>query len=565
MLPFHHLLLSLLLPRLTTNPINPSSPSHSHHQYPVPRLYTPNTTSPDVLESFTSLSIELSSFPSYAGNLSHPNYFSKTLLTNLAHLSGSPPYIRVGGNTQDYALYSPSLTVALNGTINPARSPDYPTSLTIGPSFFESYLTLGDNIRYTHGLNFGLGGNISHHPQAWISLLETVGLVCDVLTKGNGTKLYMWQYGNEPDLYSTSAQGPVRSREEWDEVRYVRDWRNGTAAIERVVRERCPELGGGRGRYLGPDFGGVGNRLSARKAWEVGLNEGGEIGLFSTHKFISGAATPGVTLQHTLLNHTVTKRSVDAHVVEYDAIRAKDPSVPPLVFGEANSLYNQGRPGLSNTFGAALWGVDFQLYSASVGFKRVHMHQGTNYRYAAWQPVETEIATKGTKAPYYAAVFVAAALGDLVRRSARVLSLSPDGSTAGSEHEAVYGVYTHAGSVLARLVVVNMRGYNTTVSGDGLEPYPPSDVPERPVREYTFQMDWWGDCDRKIAVRRLMANGSDAITGISYDGWTYDWEADEGRPVRLGNVTVGETVEVHGGLVSVKVPDSSAVLLDFEG
>ena len=80
------------------------------------------------------------------------------------------------------------------------------------------------------------------------------------------------------------------------------------------------------------------------------------------------------------MNHTNTRRSVDAHIVEYDKIRGADPAAPPLVFGEANSLYNQGKPGLSNTFGAALWGVDFNLYSASVGFKRVHMHMGTNFR-----------------------------------------------------------------------------------------------------------------------------------------------------------------------------------------
>jgi hypothetical protein len=81
------------------------------------------------------------------------------------------------------------------------------------------------------------------------------------------------------------------------------------------------------------------------------------------------------------MNHAVTKRSVDAHVEEYNTVLSQSSDhVPPLIFGETNSLYNQGRPGLSNTFGAALWGLDFNLYAASVGFKRVHMHMGTNYR-----------------------------------------------------------------------------------------------------------------------------------------------------------------------------------------
>lgn len=97
--------------------------------------------------------------------------------------------------------------------------------------------------------------------------------------------------------------------------------------------------------------------------------------------YISGAETLGVTLQGTLMNHTRTKQSVDAHIVEYDRIVSiSGKHTPPLIFGEHNSLYNQGRPGLSNSFGAALWGIDFNLYSATVGVKRVHMHQGTNYR-----------------------------------------------------------------------------------------------------------------------------------------------------------------------------------------
>lgn len=96
--------------------------------------------------------------------------------------------------------------------------------------------------------------------------------------------------------------------------------------------------------------------------------------------YISGATSPGVTLQNTLLNHTKTKLSITAHINSYNKIKKADSSVPPLIFGETNSLYNQGRPSLSNTFGAALWGIDFNLYAASVGFKRVHMHMGTNYR-----------------------------------------------------------------------------------------------------------------------------------------------------------------------------------------
>ncbi|AEO70011.1 glycoside hydrolase family 79 protein [Thermothielavioides terrestris NRRL 8126] len=330
----------------------------------------------DVFDGFVSYSIEFSSFPDFAGNKSHPNTYSATLLENIGRISGTKPYIRVGGNTQDYALYDASLPFALNGTVDPARSPDYPTTITIGPSFFESYNTW-EHVKFSHGFNLGLGANRS---SGWQTLLDTVPLACKALGDG---KLYAWSYGNEPDLYSTSAQGPVRPPD-WNESLYVFQWLNGTRTIKRLIEEHCPELATDDVYgYMAPDFGGTGNHLKAPATWAAGLDDDKDIKLFSTHNYISGATSPGVTLQGTLMNHAVTKRSVDAHIKEYNAILAQSASrdgVPPLIFGEANSLYNQGRPGLSNTFGAALWGVDFNLYAASVGFKRVHMHMGTNYR-----------------------------------------------------------------------------------------------------------------------------------------------------------------------------------------
>ena len=69
------------------------------------------------------------------GNKSSPNTFTDNLLTNLGHILGSKPYIRVGGNTQDYALYNASLKTQINGTYDPQRSNDFPTTIYLGPSF----------------------------------------------------------------------------------------------------------------------------------------------------------------------------------------------------------------------------------------------------------------------------------------------------------------------------------------------------------------------------------------------------------------------------------------------
>ncbi|KAK4454591.1 family 79 putative glycoside hydrolase [Podospora aff. communis PSN243] len=510
----------------------------------------------DVFDSFMSYSIEFSSFPDFAGNISRPNKYSDILLQNIADIMGSKPYIRVGGNTQDYALYNASLPFALNGTYDLRRSPDYPTTIFIGPSYFESYDTW-DDVKFSHGLNLGLGGNNS---AGWQTLLDTVPLVCKAL-RG---KLYIWQYGNEPDLFSTSTHGIVRPPS-WNEKAYVEQWQNGTRTIKSLIQDNCPGLldyG-----FLAPAFAGVGNRLKAPVAWAAGLNSNNDIPLFSTHNYISGAESPGVTLQSTLMNHTNTVRSIAAHVTEYQAILRSDASAPPPIFGEHNSLYNQGRPGLSNTFGAALWGLDFNLYAASAGFKRVHMHQGTNYRYASWQPISTPNATLGTKAPYYGNIAVAAAFGNTIHSPASVLSLP---SHPQQDKEAVYAIYTQNGSALTRIVIINFHSYNTTVDGAGIVPV--FDPPPRPTRNFTFALSLPNATDTtpspslgSLRIQRLMAKGTDAITGITWDGWSYNYELDGGRPVRLGNVTVDETVEVEGGgLFTVDVPDGSAVLVHVD-
>ena len=64
------------------------------------------------LEAFVSFSIEFSSFPDFAGNTSFPNTFSNNLLDNIGALTGTKPYIRVGGNTQDYGMLAEPHTIS---------------------------------------------------------------------------------------------------------------------------------------------------------------------------------------------------------------------------------------------------------------------------------------------------------------------------------------------------------------------------------------------------------------------------------------------------------------------
>jgi hypothetical protein len=247
---------------------------------------TPGTPFP----AFLSYSIEFFYFPDFAGNTSHPNLFSYNLLSNIGDLQGTKPYIRVGGNTQDYALYDANLGKAMNGTINTAKSPDYPTeNVRIGPSYFEGYGTW-QGVRYSHGFNLALGATTD---QGWETLQQTVPLACKAL---EGGKLLAWEYGNEADLYSTSAQGAVRPSN-WNESAYVAQWLNGTRAIKSLLQKNCPDLVGNGSSYgyLAPSFAGTGNHLRAPTAWADGLDADGDVEFFSTHKYDVPALCPFIT------------------------------------------------------------------------------------------------------------------------------------------------------------------------------------------------------------------------------------------------------------------------------
>jgi hypothetical protein len=66
-------------------------------------------------------------------------------------------------------------------------------------------------------------------------------------------------------------------------------------------------------------------------------------------------------------------------------------------------------------------------------------------------------------------------------------------------------------------------------------------------------------------VARLIANGSDALTGITFDGKSYAYELDVGKGVKMANVTQRECVTVDGkGGFKVDVPWSSAAIVSLK-
>ena len=347
-----------------------------------------------------------------------------------------------------------------------------------------------------------------------------------------------WELGNEPDLYKTASQGHMRPPQ-WSEADYVKEWLNLTEALQTSITSACPNLAGDdKFKFITPSFAGTSNSLNVNKTWAAGLNTSTHIFQISSHNYIDGATAPGVTLSGTLMNHTRTRLSVDKQVAEKQSLKQYD---HPFILGETNSLYNQGTPGLSNSFGAALWGVDFNLYCASQNISRVFMHQGTNFRYDSWQPIDTPDTPKGTKAPFYGNIAVAAMLGNLSSSTVQIRHLPLAG-----DKDAAYAAYEN--NHLARVMAINMRDYNYTDTAA---------TAPRPNKTYVLSAP--AACVGEARVDYLQGNGSNAITGLTWAGYSYNQELANGKPVRLTNVTEHEMIRVdYNGDFAIDVPDSAA-------
>ncbi|RMJ23722.1 hypothetical protein PHISP_05402 [Aspergillus sp. HF37] len=187
----------------------------------------------------------------------------------------------------------------------------------------------------------------------------------------------------------------------------------------------------------------------------------------------------------------------------------------PFVLGELNSIAGEGITG---------------------GIQRLHFHQGTDYRYASWQPIKTEAMPIATRPPYYGQIMVASALGR--SEDTRIVNIPLLEDT-----ESAYAIYH--GDELTKLVVLNMQAFNQTC-GDN----------SRPTREYKFQVP--GNA-RRAKVERLIAPGSDSIDHVTFSGVSYDYDLKEGKPVNVDPAT--EIRRIRNGVLGIDLPDSSAVLL----
>ncbi|MEO5597410.1 MAG: hypothetical protein ABIQ66_02200 [Novosphingobium sp.] len=234
--------------------------------------------------------------------------------------------------------------------------------------------------RCIYGLNFGSG-----------TIARAVDEADNVL-RFLGNRLLCFQLGNEPDFW---AGNPLLRSNPYPFEQYKHEYES----FVKAIRARHP-----RAPFAGPD-------VAQNLDWvaHYAESECGNALFASGHHYAMGPASdPAMTAERLLA--PVDPR-LEQQIAAVTAMTERTGMRFRLT--EANSCFGGGKPGVSDAYASALWGVDFLLTTACAGYLGVDLHGGGAGYYT---PIEA-----GTEGPvrrplFHAMRFAAHFVGAPIRR-----------------------------------------------------------------------------------------------------------------------------------------------------
>ena len=320
----------------------------------------PRSTTTTIPEDFLGLGYETSA-------IAQTDYFTDKnrpliqLYRNLSHQG----LIRIGGNISDHTRFEPDGVA----TVNPEERVTIinETSLKNLAGFARA---TGWKVMW--GLNLGAGSK------------EQAAQEAVAVDQALGANLQSFEIGNEVDLMR----------------RYARDFGKFHAAYSQykaAIRAMLP-----RAVFSGPDV--AGNFAFVEK---FVASEAGDMKLATHHYYRGGASSPRATLQTLLARDEGFDHRLDAlhalcvqHHLDYR-------------INEVNSFSGGGKPGVSDTFGSALWCLDYLFDLASHGCSGVNMETDINQHafISHYSPIVHDAAGHCTARPEYYAMLAFAMAG----------------------------------------------------------------------------------------------------------------------------------------------------------
>ncbi|MGO8673046.1 MAG: glycosyl hydrolase family protein [Capsulimonadaceae bacterium] len=295
-------------------------------------------------ESYTGLSYE-------SEQLGTDSFFAPSNTGLLAFFKGVGDFgvLRIGGNTSEFTTWSPD---AAAGTVTGAVSPDtgsHPikhTTITRSAIDHLAGFLEASGWSLIYGLNLGHGTPDAAADEA------------AYVAKAVGSGLLYFQNGNEPNLYHQNGIRPLDYsfgdfRREWDQ-------------FHDAVLAKTPGA-----TYGGPDVAGAVDWVE-----QFSYVEGSRIVELTGHYYAEGPpSNPSMNIDRLLRPHRRLVEEMQRQVAAGVAAGV------PFRMAEGNSCYNGGKPGVSDTFASTLWGADYMLLGASIGYSGINFHGGGHGHY----------------------------------------------------------------------------------------------------------------------------------------------------------------------------------------
>lgn len=210
---------------------------------------------------------------------------------------------------------------------------------------------------------------------------EQAATEAEMVAEFVGSKLLAFQFGNEPDLFRSDLR-----KSDYNCSDYLIEWRE----FLKALRSRVPSA-----PVAGPD-------ISYDTSWFGPFVSafGSEVDFLTCHYYSEGpASSADVTMERMLDSGEALRKLVDS------VVRYTEGSQLKVRMAETNSVFGGGKPGISDTLGAALWGVDVMFTLAQAGWLGINFHVGND---ADYSPVgRTWIGTFEPRPLYYAMLLFA--------------------------------------------------------------------------------------------------------------------------------------------------------------
>ena len=455
---------------------------------------------------------------SFEANLMHQPWIDPavgnvdTLLTNLG-----------GGN----------LRFSANQVDNTAWTPDPaapPPAWANGKRVTPDDLTRVGALARATGWSVDMGVNLAHFDPA--SAADQVAQAHERIGDG----LRSVQIGNEPNFYLLAPFTKPGERPPYLPQTYVKDARAYRDAIRAAAPTVAVEGPNTAGAGLGSELLDPAIIETAVNPWlDTYISAFGPESTFLNQHYYPYVNTSRVglstgssdlhgglpTVDKLLSPETATKQTA---VIRDFVAKAQRAGLEPKL-AETNSVAKEGREGVTNSFGAALWTVDYLMTAARDGVTGVNLHNQPDdcQSYSLICFADDEARQAGSAQPnpnYYAALLVSRVSGG---------ALLPVTVEAGTAHVSAYAVRMPDGSV--RVIVADLdRSFRGTVDVEIAGADGPADV------------------------ERLTADSPDATSGAEFAGAAV---APDGSFTPRSTEQVSDT----GGRYRISLDTPSAVLL----